>query len=221
MKKFLLLFMCFFGFVNVIYAECDNSELKNLNALSYYIKSSYEFNEDTGKFDVTFVNVPDELYIVSDFKVYNPSNGVVRVSDVEQGASIKYEIYSSSNAQCITQYLRVITVNTPYLNKFFGTSSCVGYENLNECNNKFLNYDLTDAIFNKRIKDEDDRRKNQQQGGNNKPNDNEETNDNVSSFDKIMDYLKEYYIPVLLVVVSSSVTFLICNTVYRKVKHGI
>ena len=54
--------MCFFGFVNVIYAECDNSELKNLNALSYYIKSSYEFNEDTLKFDVTFVNVPDELY---------------------------------------------------------------------------------------------------------------------------------------------------------------
>lgn len=218
MRKFLLVLICMISFINIYNAECNNSELKKLNTLANYIESSYEFNESTGKFDVIFINVPDELYIVNDFKRYDPSNGIVRVSNVEQGADIKYEVYSSINAECVTQYLRVMRVSVPYLNKFFGTESCNGYENIDECNNKFLNYELTSNILNKR-KVEEDIRRNQNKDDDKKNDVN--VNPNPSVLDKLTIFTKEYWLPVLLVIVSSSITFIICNIIYRRVKHGI
>lgn len=219
MRKFLLLLVCIFGFMNVFSAECDNAELKKLNTLANYIEYSYAFNENTSKFDITFINVPEELYIVNDFKRYDSNNGNVVVTGIDQGSDIKYEVYSSINAECVTQYLRVIRVNVPYLNNFFGSNACSGYENMSECNNKFLNYELTEAIFKRRISDENDRRKNQNEI--NDPNDIIDVSIELTFFERGVNYIKEYYIPVILVIVSSVITLIICNIIYRKVKHGI
>ncbi len=193
-------------------AECSYKELRELNTFASYIESNYSYNEATDKFDLTFTNLSDKIYITGKIgEFYYPQNGEVIIRDLNLGTSYKYEAYATSQTNCSTELLRVITVNIPYKNYYYGSEACKGHENLNVCNSKFLDYEISENTFLSLINKKIETIKHQKD---------EPDIIEVSLWDKVVDFVSKSYIKAILVIVSSIITISIYQVIIRKVKHG-
>ena len=214
MKKILMLIVMIFGFDMILDAECDYTEKVNLITLSSYVDYNYEYMSDN-TFKLTFYNVTPEMKLIYNNIEYAPANESVELSSLEEGKSMKVSIKGSDNSECAMLDLRVINLTIPYVNPFYGSNRCIGHESLNVCSNKFLQYKITESEFLRLIdKSESD----------NKPDD--VTDDKpvvkeLTFFEKVVNFVKKAWIPVVLVIVTSGITFGIFSTIYRKVKHGL
>lgn len=214
MKKIVMLIVMIFGFDMILDAECDYTEKVNLITLSSYVDYNYEYMSDN-TFKLTFYNVTPEMKLIYNNIEYAPANESVELSSLEEGKSMKVSIKGSDTSECAMLDLRVINLTIPYVNPFYGSNRCIGHESLNVCSNKFLQYKITESEFLRLIdKSESD----------NKPDD--VTDDKpvvkeLTFFEKVVDFVKKAWIPVVLVIVTSGITFGIFSTIYRKVKHGL
>jgi len=113
----------------------------------------------------------------------------------------------------------MIKVNLPYKNPFYMNSKCVGHEELDVCNHKFLNYQLSEYTFNKLL----------EKGKNEDLKDDEEESNNPdiiieedkSFWESVVDFLKNSYVPILLVIASTCLPIAIYSVIYRKIKHRL
>lgn len=214
MKKILMLIVMIFGFDMILDAECDYTEKVNLITLSSYVDYNYEYMSDN-TFKLTFYNVTPEMKLIYNNIEYTPANESVELNSLEEGKSMKVSIKGSDTSECAMLDLRVINLTIPYVNPFYGSNRCIGHESLNVCSNKFLQYKITESEFLRLIdKSEND----------NKPDD--VTDDKpvvkeLTFFEKVVNFAKKAWIPVVLVIVTSGITFGIFSTIYRKVKHGL
>lgn len=214
MKKILMLIVMIFGFDMILDAECDYTEKVNLITLSSYVDYNYEYMSDN-TFKLTFYNVTPEMKLIYNNIEYTPANESVELNSLEEGKSMKVSIKGSDTSECAMLDLRVINLTIPYVNPFYGSNRCIGHESLNVCSNKFLQYKITESEFLRLIdKSESD----------NKPDD--VTDDKpvvkeLTFFEKVVNFVKKAWIPVVLVIVTSGITFGIFSTIYRKVKHGL
>ena len=214
MKKIVMLIIMIFSFNMILDAECDYTEKVNLITLSSYVDYNYEYMSDN-TFKLTFYNVTPEMKLIYNNIEYAPANESVELNSLEEGKSMKVSIKGSDTSECAMLDLRVINLTIPYVNPFYGSNRCIGHESLNVCSNKFLQYKITESEFLRLIdKSESD----------NKPDD--VTDDKpvvkeLTFFEKVVDFVKKAWIPVVLVIVTSGITFGIFSTIYRKVKHGI
>lgn len=214
MKKIVMLIVMIFSFNMILNAECDYTEKVNLITLSSYVDYNYEYMSDN-TFKLTFYNVTPEMKLIYNNIEYAPTNESVELNSLEEGKSMKVSIKGSDTSECAMLDLRVINLTIPYVNPFYGSNRCIGHENLNVCSNKFLQYKITESEFLRLIdKSEND----------NKPGD--VTDDKpvvkeLTFFEKVVNFVKKAWIPVVLVIVTSGITFGIFSTIYRKVKHGI
>lgn len=214
MKKIVMLIVMIFSFNMILNAECDYTEKVNLITLSSYVDYNYEYMSDN-TFKLTFYNVTPEMKLIYNNIEYAPANESVELNSLEEGKSMKVSIKGSDTSECAMLDLRVINLTIPYVNPFYGSNRCIGHENLNVCSNKFLQYKITESEFLRLIdKSEND----------NKPGD--VTDDKpvvkeLTFFEKVVNFVKKAWIPVVLVIVTSGITFGIFSTIYRKVKHGI
>lgn len=203
-----------FSFNMILNAECDYTEKVNLITLSSYVDYNYEYMSDN-TFKLTFYNVTPEMKLIYNNIEYAPANESVELNSLEEGKSMKVSIKGSDTSECAMLDLRVINLTIPYVNPFYGSNRCIGHESLNVCSNKFLQYKITESEFLRLIdKSESD----------NKPDD--VTDDKpvvkeLTFFEKVVNFVKKAWIPVVLVIVTSGITFGIFSTIYRKVKHGI
>lgn len=214
MKKVLFLLICFSFGLNILNAECNYKELKNLNTLASYVETTYRYNEDSKNFTLVINNVPSTLLVVINLQTYMPENNVVTIPGINFGDNIKIYVNSSSEASCVNEYLRVINMMFPYLNPYYKDVKCVGHENLEVCSNRFLNYKISSNTFNKLIEDDF-------KNSVNKVKDDEEVLEKLSIWEIIWKYFKIIGIPVLLILGTSIITMSICSVIYRKVKHGL
>lgn len=214
MKKILMLIVMIFGFDMILDAECDYTEKVNLITLSSYVDYNYEYMSDN-TFKLTFYNVTPEMKLIYNNIEYTPANESVELNSLEEGKSMKVSIKGSDTSECAMLDLRVINLTIPYVNPFYGSNRCIGHESLNVCSNRFLQYKITESEFLRLIdKSESD----------NKPDD--VTDDKpvvkeLTFFEKVVNFVKKAWIPVVLVIVTSGITFGIFSTIYRKVKHGL
>ncbi len=214
MKKIVMLIVMIFGFDMILDAECDYTEKVNLITLSSYVDYNYEYMSDN-TFKLTFYNVTPEMKLIYNNIEYTSANESVELNSLEEGKSMKVSIKGSDTSECAMLDLRVINLTIPYVNPFYGSNRCIGHESLNVCSNKFLQYKITESEFLRLIdKSESD----------NKPDD--VTDDKpvvkeLTFFEKVVNFVKKAWIPVVLVIVTSGITFGIFSTIYRKVKHGL
>ena len=214
MKKIVMLIVMIFGFDMILDAGCDYTEKVNLITLSSYVDYNYEYMSDN-TFKLTFYNVTPEMKLIYNNIEYAPANESVELNSLEEGKSMKVSIKGSDTSECAMLDLRVINLTIPYVNPFYGSNRCIGHESLNVCSNKFLQYKITESEFLRLIdKSESD----------NKPDD--VTDDKpvvkeLTFFEKVVNFVKKAWIPVVLVIVTSGITFGIFSTIYRKVKHGL
>ena len=214
MKKIVMLIVMIFSFNMILNAECDYTEKVNLITLSSYVDYNYEYMSDN-TFKLTFYNVTPEMKLIYNNKEYAPANESVELNSLEEGKSMKVSIKGSDTSECAMLDLRVINLTIPYVNPFYGSNRCIGHESLNVCSNKFLQYKITESEFLRLIdKSENDNKKDDVI-------DDEPVIVEKTFFEKALDFIKKAWIPVLLVILTSGITFGIFSTIYRKVKHGI
>lgn len=212
MKKVLFITLLLMSSVITLKAECSYKELRELNTFASYIETSYNYNETTDKFDLTITNLSDKVYITGKIgEFYYPENGEVHISNLNLGTTYKYQAYSSTNTECSTELLRVITVSIPYKNYYYGSAACEGHEDLNVCNSKFLDYEISENTFlsllNKKIETIDNKK--------------DETKEvEKTLWEQAIEYISKIYIKVILVIVTSIITISIYQVILRKVKHG-
>ena len=218
MKKILLFSFLFFSNILFLSAECSYKELKELSTLASYIDTHYVYNEKSDKFDLTILNIPRELFITSGQDTFSSNGEEIVIKDLAPGTQFKGTVVSSSGNNCSGENLRTLTVNIPYKNTYYGDARCKGHENLDVCSNKFLDYQISNKTFNSLInKDILDKEDKKDEEGKTE----EVIQKEDSVFVKSVKFLQEIYIPLIVVIITSLITFGICSVIYRKMKHGI
>ena len=212
MKKtlFLLILLAFPIFVD---AECTYKEKYELNALSSYIDYTYDYNESSQVFTVNLFNIDEKLELRYENKIYTPDGGKVTLDNVEPGSRLYIDVYSTVQNECYNEYLRVVYVSIPYFNRFYGSVLCDGHEDLDICNSKFLDYQISNQTFILLLNNEEFTL--------NKDDETVEIVDEDKWYDVVIDTMQKYYIKFIVATMSTIVSISIFSVIYRKVKHKL
>lgn len=146
--KYLIVSILLFSICSkVSAAACPNSEKVTYQSLAKNITSSYEYIEETRKFNIHFTNVDENLYIreLTSEKNYEYTGNEMVLSDFKPGKSYKFGIYTS-DARCSGVNMYTIYVTLPYYNSFYQDELCSGIENYKYCK-KFINKKITYSEF--------------------------------------------------------------------------
>lgn len=212
MKKtfFLLILLAFPIFVD---AECTYKEKYELNALSSYIDYTYDYNESSQVFTVNLFNIDEKLELRYENKVYTPDGGKVTLDNVEPGSRLSVDVYSTVQNECYNEYLRVVYVSIPYFNRFYGSVLCDGHEDLDICNSRFLDYQISNQTFILLLNNEEFTL--------NKDDETVEIVDEDKWYDVVINTMQKYYIKFIVTTISTVISISIFSVIYRKVKHKL
>ena len=212
MKKtfFLLILLVFPIFVD---AECTYKEKYELNALSSYIDYTYDYNESSQVFTVNLFNIDEKLELRYENKVYTPDGGKVTLDNVEPGSRLSVDVYSTVQNECYNEYLRVIYISVPYFNWFYQSVLCDGHEDLDICNSRFLDYQISNQTFILLLNNEEFTL--------NKDDGITESVEEQKWYDVVIDTMQKYYIKFAISVISTLISVYIFRVIYRKVKHKL
>lgn len=214
MKKLFVFVLVYFCSLVVLKADCEYKELREINNLASYIRSNYEYNESTGKFDITITNLTDKFYLIYENNDYQPSNGTVIISGLDEGSRISLGVVASLNTECYGETPRMVYVNIPYLNQYYRSNLCSGHEELNVCSSRFLDYKLSESTFLKLIEEHEE-------DPGNKKDEDIPKEEKPNFIDKTIEVVKDYSVPAIIVVVVSGITISIYSVIIRKIKHGL
>ncbi len=215
MKKIILFIISFILLMPFIKADCTYKEMTELSKLANYVESNYEFSETNFNFTLKFTNVPKELYVLIDNeKYYSGVDNTLEIKNIDFGRNLKVTINGSKYSECFDESYRTINIQIPYYNHFYGNDMCIGHESLDVCSYRFLPYDIDMNTFNRLIL------KNSQSESVEEEEE-EEVVENKEEKITFKEIGVDYIIPVLLVLLSGGVTFLIGKIIYSKQKHGI
>ena len=213
MKKILFIILISLSFNLILKAECTYTDKVNLITLSSYVESGYEHTIDN-TFNLTFYNVVDKLSLEYNNITYPSTNTPIVIPSLTEGSSIKVKLKGSTQSACSDLDLRVINITIPYVNPFYNDNRCIGHEKLNVCSNEFLEYKITESEFNRLINSVIDKKSDELI-------DEEIPKEETKLITKIIAFIKKTWIPLLLIVVSTLITYSIFSAIYRKVRHGL
>ena len=216
MKKKLFIILCLFLMISNVKAECSTSRRNELKALSRDITYETSYSMGNKTFEVTFYNVFPGLLLKYNNNVYNGDFSVdysVTIKNLSEGEYLTINVIDSEGCN---ETMNTIFITLPYYNLFFGTQKCEEYvSKLKLCSSKFLSYRLTEEILDDAIKSLDTKIAPVEKPDNTK----------TSTWQKIIDTVKTFFtnwgINIIVFIVFGSITVIICENIYRKVKHGI
>ena len=212
MKKTLFALIVFLVLMVKLNAFCDYSKQKEYNVLSSYVSYKIDYVESSNDFMVTVYNLADSLFVRYNSVDYVNSNSESRIMQIKEGSQLVINILTN-DSECVNKNLRTLYISIPYLNTFYKSEKCNGHEDLNVCISKFLDYKITESTFNSLL--------NKSSINNTKKTVIEESVEEDSFLNDIVSFLSTIFIPVILVILSSLITFLIFLPIYRKVKYGM
>ncbi len=216
MKKKLFILLCLFLMISNVKAECSTSRRNELKALSRDITYETSYSMGNKTFEVTFYNVFPGLLLKYNNNVYNgdfSDDYSVTIKNLSEGEYLTINVIDSEGCN---ETMNTIFITLPYYNLFFGTQKCEEYvSKLKLCSSKFLSYRLTEEILDDAIKSLDTKIAPVEKPDNTK----------TSTWQKIIDTVKTFFtnwgINIIVFIVFGSITVIICENIYRKVKHGI
>lgn len=216
MKKKLFIILCLFLMISNVKAECSTSRRNELKALSRDITYETSYSMGNKTFEVTFYNVFPGLLLKYNNNIYNgdfSDDYSVTIKNLSEGEYLTINVIDSEGCN---ETMNTIFITLPYYNLFFGTQKCEEYvSKLKLCSSKFLSYRLTEEILDDAIKSLDTKIAPVEKPDNTK----------TSTWQKIIDTVKTFFtnwgINIIVFIVFGSITVIICENIYRKVKHGI
>lgn len=207
--KYFFAMLIFFFSCNIIYAECDDKTISNLKLQANNIEINYKYNYDlyNEDFDLEIVNIFDiyvtgltnEMYLYVEFDGQGVNyyyddliDGILKINTINGGSTLKLIVYST---EC-NQKIKTINYTLPYYNLYSDDELCKQYADASVCS-EFLDYDITYKDFKNKIDEYI-----------NKINGNTNSNDNNNLFSKLIDFIKNYYIYILI-----SVGIVVCMVI--------
>lgn len=120
----------------------------------YNIKVDQKYSKSKNKFTITFKNVKNNLYVKEygkdTEKLKGNSEEKVIIEDLEPGTK---HLYIVNNLIGKSSTERKITIELPYYNEFYSRTECEPYrKKLKICSSQFLNYKVTEEMFENSIK---------------------------------------------------------------------
>ena len=207
MKRLIILFLLLFMPVMIFGAECDEKAHKDY--INYASNISYEnsYSKSSATFTVTLYNVIDGLKVKYNKRYYERnSDDTVTIDNIPEGTDMRIEIYD--NEEC--GIAKVIVIYQLYFNPFYGTYDCVGFENkIRSCSAQFTEIKVTqesleDAKSNLKVIVQD-----------------KEPEPEPESRSPLIEFMLNYGIKILLLIITCIVSIAIYSTKFRKIKHGI
>lgn len=213
MKKISLVLFLMLFLPIIINAQCDNDSLNEDKELAKNITYEYYYNISSETFNVYFYNVYNNIYLVYNSNVYNPNDkNEVHIENVKQGTYMSISVHSSAT-DC-DPFINSININLEYYNNFYNNSRCEKYrDKLTVCSMEFLPYELDSIMFNNIIR-------NYESSYTNNTEEVEEVKP-VTLYDTIQEFVNEWGILIILILIVSLVTTAIYRNKFRKIKHGI
>ena len=210
-KCILLIVLLFPVFVN---ASCNYDKLDEDTKLSNDIDYELYYSTSTKKFNIRFYNLYENLYLIYNNKSYHgDSKHEAYINGIVEGTSMNISIYS--NAKDCDGFIRTLPINLEYFNDFYGTANCEKYkDNLTICSSQFLPYKTDYNMVAAAIR-------NYESGYTVEETTEKEKVEEVSLFANIQEFVNEWGILMILMILSSLITATIFRIKYRKIKHGI
>ncbi len=210
MKKIIFFTICLFLFMDVTYASCTYAEEKMLNTIASYVDYTYDFNESTKSFDLTIYNVNEYLAVRREANKLDVKEEQILINGLQEGERISLNIISGKSYLCTTKELRVISITMPYINTFYGNEKCITHMNNKVCYSKYLDYKLTKNAFESALNPLTIEREN-----------NIIDNTNIFNIDTIIEFIKNYWIGMMVSILTIIISVLVWSSIYRKIKHKI
>lgn len=204
MKKILFLILLLYPII--INAACDYENEKNMTSLSLYIDYAYEYNESTNSFDINIYNLQNIFSIEYAGNYYTPQNNKAIINNIKPGTSMRLTVFGSGDSLCSGKSFRTINLSLPFLNPYYESEECSGYENLTVCYSRFLNFNLSYTTFKNALKREEEYLA--------------PTIEEPSIFDNVITFFKNNFIKIILLILTTAITFFIYKNKFRKTKHG-
>lgn len=212
MKRILIgLLILFPMFVKA--ATCDYSKLNEYNRLSSNVDYEVTRDNNSNKYKITIINVYNNMYAKYKGITHTPdSNNEIIISNIEEGENISVQLYAPLS-DC-DSYLKTINVPTQYYNRMYNDSRCIKYRTiLNICKYEYLSYKTNDTLLSSAIKN--------YENSYTEPEEKVEEVKEKTLLESIGEFMINWGIQIILVVISSIITISIFKVKYRKVKHGI
>lgn len=205
MKKIIFLTLLIF-FPCIINAECDYKTEKNITSLSLYVDYSYEYIEEDNAFNIYIYNLQNIFGVSYNGKTYfKNQDDIVVIDKIPLGTNIELSIFSTET-ECSGKLYRTISFILPFLNPYYNSNECVGYDHLAVCYSRFLNFEISYNTFKNTIKREE-ASKNQ-------------IENKTNIFEEVIKFLKNNYIKISIVLVVTVIGIIISKNKYRKRTHG-
>lgn len=129
----------------------EDTKSKDPNNI-YNIVMDKKYSKSKNSYTIIFSNVRKDVIVREDGtedKIRGNDEGKVIYEDVQPGTTHKY-IFNDLNEKNKNE--RSTTVTLPYYNKFYGSNECKQYTKLQVCSKQFLDYDLTEELFEQTLK---------------------------------------------------------------------
>lgn len=207
MKKlfFVILIMMILP-INVL-ADCNDEDLIRLQKLANNVNTSYEYDEITKTFTLTFTNVSEELTITDVAnKLDYQANGELNINNLKSG-KYNYYIYST-DINCYDNELQIKSVSLPFYNEYYNYKECNNIANYRYCS-KWLHNSLDYNTWKKKVIEYKRSIKEEEQL--------KEEESRKTTVDRIRDFIVElyvhhYYVFLPILIVAS------CAIIYLKDK---
>ena len=212
MKKKIMILLLVIIFPNIVLAAtCDTKKHVQYQKLAENIDYEKSYSKSTNKFTITFYNVVEGLYLSNGSNSYTRNDDNIAIaSNIDEGSNISFAI-NTTMTNC-GSILKTINITLPYYNTFYDTDRCEEYKDkLNICSSQFLTYKPTNELFEMQVKNY----------GGIKPDDPTPDDPNKTLIDYCVDFMKDWGIQILIVIVVSVITIIPFNAKLRKIRHGI
>lgn len=145
-RKILLTLISFITFTSEIYAECTNEDFNNFKKISDEYKVTYEYNQETKLYDITFYDPAPEKYT---FVINGAADGEFKIKDKNNYTYVgispgDYKITIKGITDACQDVFKTINLNLPKYNKYSEDPLCKGNEEFVLCQptyDKDIDYD--------------------------------------------------------------------------------
>ena len=208
-KKILLVLLLLIPMV--IFAKCDEAKHEEYVKLAPNITYDNDYSKSSDTFSLIIYNIFDDMYVTSGQKKYKPdAENKVTVDNIKPGSNVMLDIYANDGCDQI----KSITVLEPYFNPYYGSQDCLGYETkIPVCSAQF-----TSSVVTKSLVEE---AKSNYDNVIHQVVEKEEVKEDNGIIKQVLDFLKNWGIKILLVVVTIFITSSLFGAKFRKIKHGI
>ena len=210
MKKWLLVLLLICPFV--VKAECNKEKHQEYVKLASNITYDNNYSKSHGTFTIVVYNIFNGMHIEYKGEKYKPnSDNEVTITGVEGGTKVQLEVYGNDGCEQISR----IIVDEPFFNRYYGSEKCKPYiDKLVVCSSQFTSVEVTESILDKAIY-------NYTHDISQKTDKDKEEVVELTLLAKVREFLLEWGIKIVLLILTTGLSVGFYNTKFRKMKHGI